>query len=47
VTVPGAVPHPSHERSWPSGRACGRLRDVLATVSFFYGHRDPVSVTAG
>jgi hypothetical protein len=27
--------------------ACGRLVAVLATVSFYYGHRDPVSVTAG
>jgi hypothetical protein len=26
---------------------CGRLGSVLATVSFYYGHRDPVSVTAG
>jgi hypothetical protein len=27
---------------------CGRLADVLlATVSFYYGHRDPVSVAAG
>jgi hypothetical protein len=26
---------------------CGTLLDVLATVSFYYGHRDPVSVTAG
>jgi hypothetical protein len=29
-----------------TGRLC-QTRDVLATVSFFYGHRDPVSVTAG
>jgi len=31
------------------GQAIERLTltDVLATVSFYYGHRDPVSVTAG
>jgi hypothetical protein len=33
--------------SWRSPAGCGRLRAVLATVSFYYGHRDPVSVTAG
>ena len=28
-------------------QGCGRIGDVLAPVSFYYGHRDPVSVTAG
>jgi hypothetical protein len=26
---------------------CGTLAVVVATVSFFYGFRDPVTVTAG
>ena len=35
------------EPSWRAPGPYGRLADVLATVSFYYGHRDPVSVTAG
>ena len=34
-------------RTSATGARCGRLGAVLATVSFYYGHRDPVSVTAG
>ena len=49
---PAAAVNPRHTRPTPAVVAlvdggCGRLAAVLATVSFFYGHRDPVSVTAG
>jgi hypothetical protein len=31
----------------PSSAALWQTRRVLAGLSFFYGHRDPVSVTVG
>jgi len=42
---------PAHHPPQPSvvdrARSLWQTRPVLATVSFYYGHRDPVSVTAG
>jgi hypothetical protein len=41
------APHQPQRAAGHPREVCGTLADVLATVSFFYGHRDPVSVTAG